>query len=161
MNFQLNNRKLIYENEKFYILTIKPNLGYKEGEYRELKIRKKSNGYNSITINHKEYMIHRILAYLFLGLDIENSTQFIDHINGIRDDNRLENLRIVTHQQNCFNILNTKGYTKIGNKYQARIMTNRKTIYLGYYDTEEEAKQTYLDAKKKYHIIPPFNKLKL
>ena len=62
------------------------------------------------------------------------------------------NLRIVTSQENSFNT-NAKGYIKKGKKFQAHIRINNKQIYLGYYDTEKDAHQAYLEAKEKYHII--------
>lgn len=87
----------------------------------------------------------------------------IDHINGIKDDNRIENLRDVTNQKNHFNrsVKITKGYSYIiiNHKskkygyYQARIVVSGKTIHLGTYKVEEDARQAYLDAKKVYHII--------
>ena len=79
----------------------------------------------------------------------------IDHINGIRDDNRIINLRSVTRQQNQWNRKTAKGYylDKKTNKFNSQIYLNRKRIRLGYFDTEEEARNAYLKAKEKYHII--------
>jgi hypothetical protein len=78
----------------------------------------------------------------------------IDHINGIKDDNRICNLRAVTNQQNTFNT-KSKGYhwDKNNNKWQAQIGINRKQIYLGRFEKEEDARAAYLEAKEKYHII--------
>lgn len=79
----------------------------------------------------------------------------IDHINSIRNDNRILNLRSVTRQQNQWNRLTAKGYTwhKKTEKYSAQIRINNKTINLGYYNTEEEARNAYLNAKQIYHVI--------
>lgn len=117
-------------------------------------IHKKSscNNYDSYWINCKRFTIHRIIAYTFLNLDIDDKDKQIDHINRIKNDNRLENLRIVTHQQNQFN-KDFKGYSKFKNRYRSAIKLNGKTIYVGTYDTEEEAHNAYLEAKQKYHII--------
>ena len=78
----------------------------------------------------------------------------IDHINRNKTDNRICNLRNVTHQVNTWNSKH-KGYYyhKRDKKYMARIALNNKTIYLGLYDTPEEARQAYLNAKQKYHVI--------
>ena len=93
------------------------------------------------------------MGYCFLGLDIDDTTQQIDHIDRNRINNHINNLRIVTPQQNCFN-RNAKGYyLDKHNKYVAQIKLNRKIKHLGYYDTEEEAHNAYLEAKKIYHII--------
>jgi hypothetical protein len=78
----------------------------------------------------------------------------LDHINTVRTDNRISNLRIVTEQQNCFN-RNIKGYSwnKNSKKWQSEIMVNAEKKYLGCFDTIQEAKRAYLEAKKMYHII--------
>ena len=79
----------------------------------------------------------------------------VDHINGIRHDNRLENLRLVTNQQNNFNRTKALGYTwnKRSNKWSAYIKLNGKQIPLGYYNNEEDARNAYLTAKRVYHKI--------
>ena len=79
----------------------------------------------------------------------------LDHINGIKNDNRICNLRPVTHQQNQFNKLTTNGYSFIekSKKYRSRIMLNKKDIHLGYFNTEQEARNAYLAAKEIYHKI--------
>jgi hypothetical protein len=109
-------------------------------------------GYNLISINKKVILRHRIIASCFLGLNIDDLTQFVDHINRIRTDNRVENLRVVTRQQNQFNTA-AKGYYPHRGKWQAKITLNHKTMTIGFFDTEEEAHQAYLDAKLIYHII--------
>ena len=114
-----------------------------------------NNGYNQIRCNKKNVLRHRIIAMCFLGLDINNKGLQIDHINGVRYDNHLTNLRVVTHQQNQHNHVNAKGYCfcKKTKKYKAQIKLNNKTIYLGLFNTKEEAHQAYLNAKPKYHQI--------
>jgi hypothetical protein len=79
----------------------------------------------------------------------------IDHINGIRDDNKICNLRAVTHQQNQWNRINVKGYSlkKNEQKWRSSIVFNNKKIHLGGYNTEQEARNAYLEAKQKYHAI--------
>lgn len=79
----------------------------------------------------------------------------IDHINHNKLDNRKCNLRIVTQQQNLFNRKDAKGVRKLKNstKWQARICLDYKEIHLGCFDTEQEARTAYLEAKQKYHRI--------
>ena len=83
----------------------------------------------------------------------------IDHINGIKHDNRKANLRIVTSQVNNHNRQSAKGYSwnKKAGKYSAQITLNKKKIYLGLYNTAAEARIAYLDAKKLYHPTAPVN----
>ena len=56
---------------------------------------------------------HRIIACQFLGLDLEDNTREVDHINGIDTDNRLENIRVVSRSEN---MLNRNGH--FGFKYE-------------------------------------------
>ena len=113
-------------------------------------------GYKRINLCHegkqKHYTIHRIIAYTYLGLDINNPKKVIDHINRDKLDNQVSNLRIVSQQENSFNT-KSKGYYKCGNKYQAKIKINGKTICLGRFETEAEAHNAYLIAKQIHHII--------
>lgn len=150
MNFTLEGRILKFIDENHIFIKKHNNIQC----WKELDIYNRY-GYNFIAVNKVNYRIHRIIGYLFLGLDIDDTTQHIDHINGIRDDNRLENLRVVNIKQNNLNRHTDNGYTfnKRYNKYQSRIHKDRKVISLGYYDTKEEARQAYLDAKEVYHII--------
>jgi len=82
-----------------------------------------------------------------------SSSNCIDHINHSRTDNSIENLRVVTNQQNHFNRSNVKGYTwsKRDSKWRAQIMLNQKNKHLGLFEKEEDARAAYLDAKKIYH----------
>ena len=81
---------------------------------------------------------------------------YIDHINGNKLDNRKINLRLVTNSQNQHNQLNVRGYYKSSlNRWNASIYVNRKSIYLGSYNTEAGARAAYLEAKQKYHPTAP------
>lgn len=114
-----------------------------------------NKGYIHPRIGCKHVLQHRIIASAFLGLDITDLKIQVDHINGIRNDNRLENLRLVTCQQNHFNRTKARGYSwnKQHRKWQAKIKINGKTQHLGYFDTEESAHNAYLEAKEQLHII--------
>ena len=78
----------------------------------------------------------------------------IDHIDRDKTNNSISNFRVVTKQQNTFNT-GAKGYYwhTQRNKWWAKIMLDGKAIYLGLFDTEEEASQAYQDAKLIYHSI--------
>ena len=58
--------------------------------------------YIVINLNGKAYNLHR-LVFLYMTGELPSSSLFVDHINGIPSDNRLENLRLCTPQQNAFN----------------------------------------------------------
>ena len=122
---------------------------------------------NGVKVGH-----HEKNNYIRLGITLYNNKkidlfahQFIwywcykecveclDHINGIRDDNRIVNLRSVLNQQNHFNRKNVRGYKfdKKNNNWKARIEVYGKAINLGVFNTEKEAHNAYLLAKEKLH----------
>jgi hypothetical protein len=111
-------------------------------------------GYQRIEIKRKTYLLHRSVAFAFLDLDINDTSKFIDHINRNTQDNKIENLRVVSNQQNQFNRC-AKGYnfeSRLG-KYRSYIYINRQRINLGCFENELDARNAYLEAKAKYHII--------
>ncbi len=80
--------------------------------------------------------------------------ELLDHKDTNPSNNRIDNLRILNNQKNTFNS-NAKGYYQhnISKKWCSQIMINGIHIHLGSFNTEEEARNAYLQAKKKYHII--------
>ena len=105
-------------------------------------------------------LLHRVIYYahnLNWYIYDTSSNNYIDHSchqDGVPLVNSITNLRVVNQQQNMFN-MNCKGYTfdKECNKYRSRIGVNGKKKHLGYYDTAEQARNAYLEAKKVHHII--------
>jgi len=138
----------IYNNGKLFwnYNSIGVNIGDRAGSIA-------TNGYRVINFANKHHKEHRLI-YIYHYGDIPDGLE-IDHINMIRDDNRIENLRLVTPQENHFNS-SVKGYSwhEREQKWRARIIINGQHIYLGYFDLEEDSRQVYLDAKKIYHTIP-------
>jgi hypothetical protein len=95
------------------------------------------DGYIRVGINGKQIMAHRIIWEMFNGA-IPDGLQ-IDHINEVKDDNRIENLQLVTNKQNQQRRSNSRGYQKTKNNrtrpYMAYKGTNYKLYNLGYYGT--------------------------
>lgn len=117
-----------------------------QGRYKQNLGWVASKGYIEICIAQKRLKAHR-WAWFYVHGELPNQ---IDHINGIKDDNRLCNLRVVTNKQNHENrgaqknnTSGFKGVTKRGNRFIAQIMHNRKQYYLGTFDTAEQASNVY------------------
>ncbi len=117
-------------------------------------ISKHSGGY--IRIGGSNHFKGHLLGHHFAWYMTYRNVDFnmLDHINRDKTDNRISNLRISNTQKNAFN-KNSKGYSwhKKAQKWESKIMLNGKNIYLGLFDTEEQAENAYLNAKLKYHII--------
>lgn len=135
------------------------------------KVYKKTR-YCQITINEKRYYAHR-LAWLYIYGEFPD--EHIDHINGGKTDNRINNLRPATRSQNLKNqekhSNNTSGYKgvcwdKSKQKWKAYGRLNGKSFHLGYFDTREEAWATYQMFGQKQHGqfyrgIIPFEETKI
>lgn len=107
------------------------------------------SGYLVGRIDGRLYLLHRLAWFYVYGSWPANQ---IDHINGIRSDNRLVNLRLASNQQNSWNgqsrITNKRGYkgvkpSRISGAWDARITVNGKEIYLGYFKRKENAALAY------------------
>ena len=94
------------------------------------------------------------MAREVLGLKSGNMLQ-ADHVYHDTLDNRKSSLRIVTRQQNNWNRRNPIGihWRPDLKKYKAQITINGKSVYLGIYKKAKDARNAYLQAKKKYHFI--------
>lgn len=110
------------------------------------------NGYRYIQILSIDYRAGRLAWYYMTG---EDPFDFIDHKDGVRDNNRFNNLRKATNSQNQANrgapINNTSGFKGVSwqvsrQKWFARIMVHGKTINLGRYDNIVDAVHAYRRA---------------
>lgn len=142
----------IYDGEKL----LRKNI---DGTTRIAGFKRKSDGYIQIKIASVAYLAHRIVWCMFNeGIDIN---LYVDHINGIRDDNRINNLRVVdcvSNMQNRRKAQVNSGTGLIGScihkgtgKYEAQISHYGNKIYIGLYDTPEEAHQAYIKKKRELH----------
>ena len=116
----------------------------------------KSHGYICVGINYNSYRAHRLIFLMHKGY----LPKTIDHINGDKLDNRIENLRAATVGQNQHNrktnANNTSGYkgvswNKAQKKWTARITLERKIIHLGYFANVEEAAEVVRKAREELH----------
>lgn len=111
-------------------------------------------GYIRIQINRRKYMAHR-LAWLFIYQ--EWPKEQIDHINHVRNDNRLCNLTEATNQENAKNrgiqTNNSSGSTGVlwsekHKNWKAQIKVDQKVIYLGTFINKNEAIKARNQAEK-------------
>lgn len=115
-----------------------------------------NRGYWRIGIDGRRCLAHRLAWAWFHGYDPQED---VDHINGVRDDNRIANLRIATRSQNLWNSRrhfdNSSGFKGVSfdknrRQWQAHICVAGKVIHLGRFSTPEEAHAAYLAAALKY-----------
>jgi HNH endonuclease/AP2 domain len=113
-------------------------------------------GYLRISIDGRRYRAHRLAWFYMTGSWPPHE---IDHINGVRDDNRFSNLRLATHAQNHQNkglsTTNTSGLKGASwhgrsRKWRARIVAGGRQISLGYFSTPEDAHASYCTAALEY-----------
>jgi len=104
---------------------------------------KQKKGYWQLKIYSKAYKAHR-LAFLYMIGCLPNND--VDHVNGIKTDNRWENLRDVTNTTNTRNqkkrTINVSGYTgvsKVSSKWRSTIMVDGTNTHLGYFECPYEA----------------------
>ena len=115
-----------------------------------------ANGRKTIWVNGFNYYASR-LAWLYVYGVWPNAE--IDHINGNSTDNRIANLRDVSHAVNMQNQKRPRkdnrsgliGAQKNGSGWRAVVKTGGKKLHLGTYDTPEQAHAAYLQAKKAMH----------
>lgn len=121
-------------------------------------------GYVYVSIRSKLYSVHRLIWIHHNGAIPEGAQ--IDHANGIRDDNRIDNLRLALNgnkdngQNRTCNKNNKSGYMGVSwhkqtQKWVANIMVSNKQKHLGLFSTPEEAYAAYLKAKKELHKFQP------
>ena len=120
-----------------------------------------SRGYVSICVDGISYKAHR-LAWLYVNG--KPPVDQIDHINGVRDDNRIANLREATnaenHQNQGLHSTNSSGFPGVTwvpkrNRWKAQIKVLGKNKHLGMYRELEAAAEAYKTAKARMHRFQP------
>lgn len=119
--------------------------------------RVQSLGYLQIKLRGQLVYAHRLAWFFVTGKE----PQFeIDHINGVRDDNRFANLRDVPRRINVQNLHTVKkksgglpgtSLNKKTGRWTARVVTDGKVTRVGPFDTEREAREAYVTEKRAQH----------
>lgn len=109
-----------------------------------------ASGHRTVLINKTPYLIHRVAWKLMT----DEEPPEIDHINGVRFDNKWKNLRAATKSQqignrHSLNRTNTSGFRGVS-PYQGRWKAQLGTKYLGMFDTPEAANEVYEAAAREH-----------
>lgn len=124
-----------------------------------LKPGKDNYGYYIVSLHKKcisrTFSIHKLVAITFLNNKPDKTNKIVvDHINNIRTDNRIENLQLISHRENCSKdkkgLSKYKGvnWNKTAKKWQSRISINNKRINLGLFTCELKASIAYNNKLK-------------
>jgi hypothetical protein len=109
---------------------------------------KNQDGYRRIVVFGREWLEHQ-LVWLYVYGEVKTH---LDHINRVRDDNRIENLRVATGSQNQgnrkLNKNNRSGYRGViflpsRNKYCATIRIGKSKLFLGHFNNIQDAREIY------------------
>lgn len=145
---------LRYEDGKVY-WTQKPCKKVRAGA--EAGHFSKSKGYRTILFRGVQYRTHRVIWFLVKG---EQPTSILDHINNDATDNRIENLRPASMNQNQHNAKTRKDNTsgvkgvywhKPNKRWIARVKINNKYIHIGNFTDLNEAEQAVKEARQQIH----------
>lgn len=152
LSLELLNELFYYENGNLYRKkSTQKNVlvGSKVGTTNVL-------GYSVVSIKNKTYLIHRLIYWMTYGY----LPKYIDHIDGNKLNNNINNLREATNQQNIFNQKTRKNsssgiknvlWDKKAKKWCVRFTINYKPKHIGMYSNLEEAIQVAKDTRAKLH----------
>jgi len=144
-----------YDEKTGYLYFKNPSGKFIKAGYRVKSLDKQ--GYLRVGIDGQRYFAHRIVWQMFHGSMPDG---MLDHINDIKTDNRIENLRLsnacLNGQNRRFaqknNVCGLLGVTALkSGKYSSRINIGGVLHYLGSFADKHEAHQVYLKAKRKFH----------
>lgn len=141
-----------YDPESGVLIAKKRQKGRKFGK----PVGCKSGNYLLAMVEGRLYKVHRLIFLWHHGY----MPEVIDHIDRNGMNNRIENLRAATPLQNTanrgLNRNNTSGfkgasYDKRRNRWAGQMMVNRKHVFLGYFDTPEDAHAAYVKATRELY----------
>ena len=157
---ELLKEKLHYDKDTgvFTWLDVKANAGKMRGKVAGCLL---TTGYSTIGFtlpkaNSRRFLAHR-LAWLYEHGEFPKGS--LDHINHVKTDNRIKNLRIATQKENIRNMSmssrNTTGHTgvcfhKHANKYVAHVRVDYKKIHLGTFENIEDAAKAAREGREHY-----------
>lgn len=144
---------LFFYNRKLGILSYK---NPKRSITKKISVGAIHRGYIEVEIKGSCYRVHQLIWFIEKG----NWPKMIDHINGIKHDNRIENLRECDSRLNQMNrASHRKGklvgcyFNKISQGWTSRTLINGKRLTLGTFKTEKQAHEAYINELKTRGLI--------
>jgi hypothetical protein len=126
---------------------------FRKGVLLKPKLR---HGYLSVKIGGRCFQVHQLVAIAFLNHIPCKLKRVVDHVDGVKSNNHLDNLQIVTQRDNlaksnrCTSRSLPIGvYKTPSGKFESRIHYNKKNYYLGTYRTPKLASEAYEEALAK------------
>lgn len=164
--FQSQNlsRSKVTQEQLRELFTLDPDEGV--FRYRVNRVRSKAGsvagsihhkGWRSIMINQRRYQEHHLVWLYVHG---EWPVHEIDHVNGVRDDNRLSNLREADAFQQVMNCArprtNTSGvknvhFDRLSCKFKVYVKCRGKRVFVGSFPTLHEASEAATNARDRLH----------
>jgi hypothetical protein len=132
---------------------------FRNKKKRFLSLRLSNSGYLRTTLHYKgtrkTFQVHQLVAMTFLNHKPNGNTFVVNHKDFNKQNNNVGNLEIVTNRENS-NRLHLKSssryvgvdYHKKDRKWRARIVIDKKSVYLGMFNSEIEAKNAYQSKLK-------------
>jgi hypothetical protein len=159
MEAELNGRliKLDEDGELYWWFAISGGRPLKTPRWRKSKqtivTDKRGKQYKRLQVGSRKFLVHRLIYYIHnqeWNIWDGSKANLIDHVDRNTFNNNIENLRVVTHQQNCFN----KGTSNVTltkrNTYRAKVRCGEVTLDK-VFKTEQEAIDAVNEFKLKYH----------
>lgn len=129
---------------------------------RRLKLVLSENGYYVVTLvkntGKKNVLVHSLVATVFIDRNYTSKGLVVNHIDGNKTDNNIDNIEVVTVRENstvCYRkdkktfASKFVGVSKSGSRWMARMHIDGKSVYLGTFDCEKEAGEAYKNKLKK------------
>ena len=115
-------------------------------------------GYCQVVINGKTKKVHQLSAMAFLGHTPNGYEIIVDHKDNVKKNNALYNLQLISQRENSTkdtNKITGSRFHKGSGKWGSSIVINGKNIYLGFFDSPEEASVAYMEALEKHNNGEP------
>jgi len=158
LRYEPDTGKLFWRERPIEMFTAERHMNAWNARHKNKEAFTASNDrmYRVGDIFSKAFKAHRVIWAIHHG---DWPDDQIDHINGVRDDNRIENLRVVTNAENARNKSMRKNnksgvmgvyWNKCKSKWSAEIQCNGKKIHLGYFTSKDDAAAARAAADVKY-----------